>query len=184
MSNLSWSNVESFIFETTNEPYSESELRILFESAVGCINKNTHSTPSHELNATIEIQKGIIVKAIEIVMSSTLSNKGRRITWLRELERKFQPNENPVKESSANKLIWNGQKNALCDIFRQLKNMYNTSNEPLVSNSYDEIAQFLKLNFDCFSNNELSTIVGMLKKEQHKLKQSHKIQITCLDEEG
>lgn len=183
MSNLSWGNVESFMFESTNEPYSENQLRGLFESAVGCIQRNIYATPSTELNTTIENQIYAIEKAIEKIKLSSLSNKERRIFWLKELEQKFRLNVEPPSGPNGLKLIWNGQKNALCDIFRQLKNIHNSKNEPLISNSYDEIAHFLKLNFDCFESNELSTIVGMLKKDHPKLKQSNKIEIKCLNPE-
>jgi hypothetical protein len=80
------------------------------------------------------------------------------------------------------KIIWNGQKNALADIFRQLKNMNNSKNQPLIANSYEEIAQFLKDNFVCFENNTISTIVGTLKKNNDNLKQKSKIYISCKDE--
>ncbi len=61
------------------------------------------------------------------------------------------------------KLKWNGQKKALTDIFKQLKMINNKLNEPLIPNSYEDIAVFLKNNFEIFSSTELSTIQTTLR---------------------
>jgi hypothetical protein len=84
-------------------------------------------------------------------------------------------NENARPTTHNQKLIWNGQKNTLVDIFHQLRNM--TVNKkgtpiPLIDNSYDEIATFLKENFHCFDNTTLRTVHTTLTKEENKPKKS------------
>ena len=70
------------------------------------------------------------------------------------------------------KLNWNGNKNVLIDIFYQLKRIKGKDNNFLITNSNEEISQFLKENFDCFANTKLSTIMGQLKSSQRPNKRS------------
>lgn len=77
------------------------------------------------------------------------------------------------------KLKWNGQKNALTDMFRQLKNIVNSKNEPLISASYEDIALFIKEGFTDFENTELSTILGQLKRAELIKKTDKRVVIEC-----
>jgi len=77
------------------------------------------------------------------------------------------------------KLKWNGQKNALIDIFHQLKHIQGKSGQPLLPNSSDEIAQFLLNNFECFSGNSISTIRTQLDKKDNIKKSEKRIEIDC-----
>ncbi len=93
----------------------------------------------------------------------------RKIEFLTKRKQAITPE--PIHEitSPQNRITiqWNGQKNVLADIFRQLKGINNKEGkdgEPLISNSYEEIAVFLKENFSCYIDTELSTILTTLKK--------------------
>lgn len=81
--------------------------------------------------------------------------------------------------SKSVKLKWNGQKNALTDMFRQLKNIVNSKNEPLISASYEDIALFIKEGFTDFENTELSTILGQLKRAEQIKKTDKRVIIEC-----
>ncbi len=73
--------------------------------------------------------------------------------------------ENIDLKISANKikLNWKGNNNVLIDIFYQLKRIPTKSKDCLITNSNEELAQFLKESFDCFEDTKLSTITGQLK---------------------
>jgi hypothetical protein len=84
--------------------------------------------------------------------------------------------ENPSMKKSNNasttpKLIWNGNKNTLIDIFYQLKNMPAMKGNkalPLLDNTYEEIAIFLKENFETFKETKVKTIETVLTKGDQK----------------
>ena len=77
------------------------------------------------------------------------------------------------------KLQWNGQKNALIDLFRQLKNIANEHNEPLIANSYDDIATFIMNNFTNFEGTKRGTILTQLKTASLVKKTEKKVIIEC-----
>lgn len=61
-------------------------------------------------------------------------------------------------------LHWEGNNNQLYDVIRQLKERGN------ISNSYTDLAVFLKFNFDNFSNTSLSTIETELQRGKRPTK--------------
>lgn len=75
------------------------------------------------------------------------------------------------------KLNWQGQSNTLTYLFRQLKTATNKKGEPLISNSYEDIAQFIQDNFEGFDTVKISTILGQLKKTEKPQKADKKIEI-------
>lgn len=81
------------------------------------------------------------------------------------------------KINNKKKLNWTGQKNILIYLFQQLKKEKGNENNFLITNSYEDIAIFLQNNFNCFEDNELSTIIGQLKKTTPPKKISKKITI-------
>lgn len=72
---------------------------------------------------------------------------------------------------------WNENSNVLTDVFRQLKNIYDKNKEPLIPNSYEELAVFLKNNFSCFSTTKISTIQTQLKNGNTRPKSDRIIEI-------
>lgn len=72
---------------------------------------------------------------------------------------------------------WNEQSNVLTDIIKQLKTIYNKDSEPLIANSYEEVAVFLKNNFSCFAETKLSTITTQLKNNNNRPKSNRVIDI-------
>jgi hypothetical protein len=62
------------------------------------------------------------------------------------------------------KLKWNGDKKALYQDIRELKRKNGKNGLPVLSNSYEEIAQFLRQNVEGFDNTTISTVLGALKK--------------------
>jgi hypothetical protein len=77
---------------------------------------------------------------------------------------------------------WNGNKNVLADIFKQLKRLTDKkTGEPLIANSYEDLAVFLKSNFDVFSETELSTIQTTLKQNSSIPKTTNRIIIETGD---
>lgn len=75
------------------------------------------------------------------------------------------------------KLNWNGQSNVLIHVFYELKKAKGKANKPLLINTNDEIAVFLKENFTCFEKTKLNTIVSQLKKKEPSKKSDTKIEI-------
>ena len=75
------------------------------------------------------------------------------------------------------KLNWNGNNNSICYLFRQLKNFTNEKGLPLIPNTYDEIASFLKENISEFKNMEHSTILRLLNTDEKPKKATKKIEI-------
>jgi hypothetical protein len=98
-----------------------------------------------------------------------------------ELNQAKQADITPIYNAPSNniKLTWNGQSNALIDMFRQLKTMVNSKNEPLLANPYDEIATFLISNFTNFENVKNSTVRRQLKENNLVKKTEKRITIEC-----
>ncbi|MES2138899.1 MAG: hypothetical protein V4511_04285 [Bacteroidota bacterium] len=102
------------------------------------------------------------------------------IGWLKErIEELSNENVNTqIAQLNSHVIIkWNEQNNVLIDMIKQLKNIYNKDNEPLIPNSCEEIAVFLKNNFDCFSDTKLSTITTQLKSNNARPKSNRVIDI-------
>lgn len=90
--------------------------------------------------------------------------------WLKELEK-----ETPIEQSTptqGKRLIWNGAKNALAYIFFQLKYEHLTeSNTPVLDASNEDLAEFLKANFECFKDDKITSIMAMFEnREKHPQK--------------
>ena len=88
-----------------------------------------------------------------------------------EISKEPKHEQNPVK------LNWQGQSNSLIHLFRQLKNNHNKARQPLIPNSIEEVALFLKNNFECFEDVKISTIAGQLKKNTAPKKANKKIEL-------
>lgn len=63
------------------------------------------------------------------------------------------------------RLIWNGQQNTLTEVFRQLKKIETPDGKKYLDASNEDLAIFLKNNFDTFKNVQISTIVQYFTKE-------------------
>jgi len=80
--------------------------------------------------------------------------------------------------NTAIKIKWNGTKVQLYDIFRQLKNINsNKGSQPLIANSYTDIAQFLINNFEGFHDSNLRTIIDELERNERPKKNPIDIQL-------
>ena len=75
------------------------------------------------------------------------------------------------------KLNWNGDSNILCSILRQLKNSVNGDNQPLIPNSYKEIALFLKENISEYDKVKIATIERLLNTDEIPKKADKKLVI-------
>ena len=83
-------------------------------------------------------------------------------------------------ESISNKIIkikWNGTKVQLYHVFRQLKNHSGKDSLPLIGNSYTDIAQFIKDNFQGFTETQLRTIIDELERNERPKKNPIDIQL-------
>ncbi|MBK7342489.1 MAG: hypothetical protein IPJ06_04895 [Saprospiraceae bacterium] len=74
-------------------------------------------------------------------------------------------------------LKWNGTNNGLADIFRQLKGFANKKNKPLLDETNESIALFLKNNFECYRNTKVSTIKNLLERQSSRQKRVIRISI-------
>jgi hypothetical protein len=108
-------------------------------------------------------------------------HKHERKLLLKNINSKSAPETIDSKQNKALstpiKINWQGQSNSLIYLFRQLKLNFNKDNEPLVSNSYDDLAIFLKENFSCFNDVKITTIVRQLMQPQKPKKTSKKIEL-------
>ncbi|XVJ66862.1 MAG: hypothetical protein HEQ40_12110 [Lacibacter sp.] len=81
---------------------------------------------------------------------------------------------------SSTKLIWNGQKNQLYSILRQLKELTYKDN-PLLSNSYNSLAEFVKQNVSGFEKTKKGSIEKEITKPK-PLPKNKRIEISRLIE--
>ena len=79
--------------------------------------------------------------------------------------------------NSSIKLDWNGQRNVLIDIFYQYKRTHTKDKKPILSNSNEEIAYFLKNAFTCFENTKVDTIKTQLNKSDRPKKTENRIKV-------
>ncbi len=75
------------------------------------------------------------------------------------------------------KVKWNGQKKSLTNLFHQLKNIHTQDRMPVIGNSYEELADFLQQNFECYRDTAYTTILGELKKGVAPKKTDGKVMI-------
>lgn len=120
-----------------------------------------------------------------VVASNTLFSTGANLPvrrhlleWVKKQSEHFQEIDeldvNDHEVSGTIKLTWNGQNNALTDLFVQLMDMEvqgARGRVKLVPNNLKEIAQFLKQSFTCFENTKVTTIETTLKTERPKSSQ-------------
>ena len=99
--------------------------------------------------------------------------------YIAGLSEKKEPEEAVLKVQPTNsiKLNWQGQSNSLTYLFRQLKAATNKKGEPLLSNSYEDIARFIQDNFEGYEEIKISTIAGQLKKTDKPKKADKKIEL-------
>jgi len=133
--------------------------------------------PKHKILCEPKTDTGAWRKPSEII-----ANK-KFVKWLSERKKELTNDDEPQNQTNETlqhtKLTWNGQKNVLTDIFYQLKRTYNNKQEPLLPNSNEDIALFLKNNFECFSDTAISTIIGMLKTKERPRKTEKRFLIDC-----
>lgn len=95
--------------------------------------------------------------------------------WLKERLDNMQDEEpNPVVTP---RLIWNGQQNTLPDVFRQLRELDAPNGQKYLVASNEDLAVFLRNNFDCFKDIQIGTIVQYFTKVE-KRPQKAKSKIT------
>lgn len=83
-----------------------------------------------------------------------------------------------IKETShLIKIKWDGQKNQLYDVIRQLK-----EEKKLIVSSYTDLAVFLKHNFETFENTQLNTILTELQRGKRPPK-SRRVDIDISDKD-
>lgn len=101
----------------------------------------------------------------EKVGTQLLSSLGNIVEVYQKQRKELATEPEPIQPPNNNKIViqWNENKNVLTDIFRQLKQITNKEGKPVIGNSLDDLAIFLRDNFSCFSNTELSTIHTSLK---------------------
>lgn len=165
--------------QTEKEDYIKSQLEIITEQKNKASNKK---------NANIETVKyfnmGYSIRSSEIGFNSvhnlfndfTPFNLTFRFFidgivayefeyFLKEELQKFITDNTSYSNINTKILLhWNGNKNQLYDVLMQLKA------EGLITNSYTDLAVFLKFNFDNFNNTELSTIETELRRGKRPLK--------------
>jgi hypothetical protein len=113
----------------------------------------------------------------EVITSNNLEKKDLRLRLLDDFE--VAVRQRLAFNSSTNKLLnWTGEKEVLSEIFVKLKLATNRDGEPLLTNSYEDIAYFLKRNFAVYHNTEISTIAGTLKKLPKKILKDKKDKVT------
>lgn len=105
-----------------------------------------------------------LLEEIEMILIEFVSNL--KIIIQKKIDSNVFDQVAAMKLDSAYKLDWNGQKNVLIDVFKQLRNLVNESNEPLIPNSIANVALFLKNSFKCFEDTKLSTLETQLKTKQ------------------
>jgi hypothetical protein len=105
----------------------------------------------------------------------------------RELNRESESETAPIISNAPPnpiRLTWNGQSNALIDMFRQLKTMVNDKREPLLADSYDDIATFLMNSFTNFEHTKRGTILTQLKTNNLVKNTNKRVTIDCKDSDS
>ncbi len=98
--------------------------------------------------------------------------------WLKELADEAQI-EQPTP-AQGKRLIWNGAKNALAYILYQLKNEHFTDErKPILEASNEDLAEFLKVNFECFKDDKITSIMALFEnREKHPQKDKNRFVIS------
>lgn len=104
-----------------------------------------------------------------VLKNGSLQENELRLNLLDNFESFFKRNFAVDTSTYRKPLVWNGEKGALAEIFMLLKNLKTKEGKPFLGNSIEDIALFLKSNFDVYKETELSTIQGTLKKIPSKI---------------
>lgn len=132
-------------------PETEFELRDRLNEQVETLKKDTTQTPGNTPESALLQNKIQVFTAVVDVLNQRYFPDSPEF----QKEELF---ENRVK------LKWNGDKKALYRDIRELKRKNGKNGLPVISNSYEEIAQFLRQNVEGFENTTISTVLGALKK--------------------
>ena len=132
-------------------PETEFELRDRLNEQVETLKKDMIQTPANRPESALLQNKIHVLTAVVDAINQ------RYFLDSPELQNE-ETFENRVK------LKWNGDKKALYRDIRELKRKNGKNGLPVLSNSYEEIAQFLIQNVEGFENTTLSTVLGALKK--------------------
>lgn len=127
------------------------------------------------------------ITGVSILISTQLRSEKKlfplqHLTYLEgELNKANEADTAPIYNAPNNniRLTWNGQSNALIDVFRQLKTMVNNKNEPLLVDSYDDIATYLMNSFTNFEHTKRGTILTQLKTNNLVKNTNKRITISC-----
>ncbi len=98
--------------------------------------------------------------------------------WLKDMADSAQV-EQPTP-AQGKRLIWNGAKNALAYIFYQLKYEHTTEErKPILEASNEDLAEFLKANFECFKDDKITSIMAYFENTgKHPLKGKNRFVIS------
>lgn len=105
----------------------------------------------------------------QVLKNSVLSDNDLKLKLLDNFEIILRRNFTVNNSTYRKPLIWNGEKGALAEVFMLLKNLKTKEGKSYLGNTVEDIALFLKANFDVYQETELSTIQGTLKRIPSKI---------------
>jgi hypothetical protein len=129
----------------------------------------------HYFKTTLPEERVISFNIIFEIIDSTINFLKEQYTIYNELLKIDK--DSYFNNISTTKIVWNGQKNVLIDIFYQYKREYTKDKKPIISNSNEEIAHFLKNTFSCFENTKIDTIKTQLNKSDRPKKAENRLKI-------
>ena len=105
----------------------------------------------------------------EQIMENVDTNNYNALTkfQLNELIETLEPT---ISSKNSTRIIWNGTKGELIYLFAALKKRVSRNSQFYIENSNEEIAVFLKENFEIFADTKLSTLQTELKKGKKPVK--------------
>lgn len=181
-------NNSSKIYQNIQNDYSQSKGKQVIKIMSDIVDLVKRKTKFDYSAAFVELtpefnneEKKVLIKQIAKIEAYT-----EFTYFIDDKDKIYNPKDyyNPESEVSndsiipaLSKLQWNGQNNALIYLFRQLKLNNNNDNEPLIANSYEDLAVFLKGNFSCFNDVKVTTIVRQLMKDEKPKKASKRIEL-------
>jgi hypothetical protein len=146
------------------------DLEIGYEAAVVSLSKQELLLVDESLRLDLfdDIIKLIIQTKNAIREYSTVETE-LKLKLLDNFETKTKKILSPQITDITSNIQWNGNKEILCQIFMQLKKLNTKKNVPYIPNSVEEIALFLKNNFETYKDTKVETIQRVLHDQSNKI---------------
>lgn len=123
-----------------------------------------------------------LISQVKVTVNNSFQGdeKNYRVEFLSRFEDRIFELEKVLNSVTSVKIVWNEEHVVLYKLFRELKNKVTIKGNPYISNTYRDIAKFIKYHFKGFENVNEDTIFTELKRNTHPKKKERLVDLNDL----